>query len=198
MGREGITVLEFDEAKHEYRWCGEVVPSVTQILKPLSDFSRIPPDVLERKRQIGTATHKAIELHLTGGVELESIDPAVLPYFNAFLRFEEENQFRMEQCETRVHHHLYRYAGTLDLIGPVKSGPLALIDLKTAAEFSPAWGPQTAAYYQATAPFAATMDRAALQLRDDGTYRYHRLTRAGDFATFLACLNIYNFQREFK
>ena len=63
-------VLTFDPEKHEYRINGVLVPSVSQILAPLYDFSKIPRDVLERKRQIGTAIHKAIELDLLGDLDV--------------------------------------------------------------------------------------------------------------------------------
>jgi len=52
----------FDAATHTYTAGGVRVPSVTQVLKllPLGpDFSRVDPDVLERKRQLGNLVHDA-------------------------------------------------------------------------------------------------------------------------------------------
>ena len=43
---------------------------VSQILKPLSNFDGIEKDVLERKADIGTAVHKAIEMEPSRAVSL--------------------------------------------------------------------------------------------------------------------------------
>ncbi len=38
-----------------------IYPSVTEVLQPWSDFSRIPPAVLEAAASRGTAAHQACE-----------------------------------------------------------------------------------------------------------------------------------------
>ena len=109
--------LEFNEERHEYRLDGKIVPSVTQILRPLMDFSGIPPDVLEHKRQIGTAVHKAIELDLLGELDETSVAPALAPYFGAWRDFKSE--FGVKDgttTEYRVCSKIHGYAGTVDLI----------------------------------------------------------------------------------
>ena len=50
-------MLTFDAEKHEYRWNGQLVPGVTSILEPLTDFSFVPPDVLRAAQDFGTAVH---------------------------------------------------------------------------------------------------------------------------------------------
>ena len=42
-------IYTFDEATHTHRIGGVVVPGITTVLKPLQDFSTIPPHILEAK-----------------------------------------------------------------------------------------------------------------------------------------------------
>ena len=54
--------MVFDEVAHAYFLDGKQLPSVTQLLKFVVSFDFVPPDVLEAKRQLGVAVHKACEL----------------------------------------------------------------------------------------------------------------------------------------
>ena len=77
--------LTFDEAKHIYRLKGIIVPSVTQVMQPLSDetYRGVEAKVLRRAAGKGTAVHNAIENYLTFGIE--DVDPDHAGYFMAFL-----------------------------------------------------------------------------------------------------------------
>lgn len=46
--------IEFDEQTHIYKLNGEIIPSVTQVLSRLSDFSYADPAILARKADIGS------------------------------------------------------------------------------------------------------------------------------------------------
>src|SRR3982751_6404807 len=127
-------MLTFEDSTHTYRWHGQRIPSVTQALYTLFDFSAVPPDVLERKRKIGVAVHKAIHEEMLGRLDLASIDAASLPYFDAWRRFRDECNFDPVLIEYRVTSaelgEQFRYAGTLDEWGMLQSYH-ALIDWKT-------------------------------------------------------------------
>lgn len=186
-------MLTFDEASHEYRWNGTRVPSVTQVLAQLTDLSKIPADVLERKRQIGTAVHLAIELHLLNELDPDSLDEACIPYFDAFLKFMSESGFVVEHSERQLYSEKYRFAGTADLAGTFpKTGP-ALIDTKCTATLYPTVGPQVAAY----AELAGTprIKRYALQLCPDSTYRLDPLEDKGDWSIFHAALTLHHWRQ---
>ena len=43
---------------------GKIIPSVSQVIEPLSDFSKIPKAILARKTELGTQFHDAIHAHL--------------------------------------------------------------------------------------------------------------------------------------
>ena len=48
-----MSALTFDEAAHEYRLDGRRLPSVTQLLAPLVDYSKVPRETLERAQALG-------------------------------------------------------------------------------------------------------------------------------------------------
>lgn len=64
--------FKYDDATHTYKLDGITMPSVTQIMSPLHDFSFVSPEVLDQKRIIGTLVHKTIHLYLSGNLPLES------------------------------------------------------------------------------------------------------------------------------
>jgi len=80
-------MLTFDEPSHVYRWRGEVVPSVTQILSPLVNYAMVPPEALERARLLGQAVHRMTELHDLDDLDEDSLTPEMLPYLAGWKKF---------------------------------------------------------------------------------------------------------------
>ena len=186
--------LEFDEAKHEYRLEGALLPGVTQILKPLQDFTAVPEDILERSANFGTAVHLATALWDQNDLDLDSVDVAIVPYLEAWKRFRDETKITFEAIETQVVSEKYRYAGTLDRIGFI-NGRAIVIDIKTGV-VSPVIGVQLAGYlvaWNGTHVLKVTR-RASVSLRKDGTYRLDWWEDKADWACFLALLQITNWQ----
>lgn len=189
-------ILEFNEELHQYKLDGRIIPSVTTILSPLVDFSKIPVATLERKRMLGTALHKCIELHYLDDLDTSTIHEDVAPYFNAFLKFLSESGFKVEKSEMRVFSKTYGYAGTLDLIGTLNKERV-LIDTKSVAMLGQSVGPQLAGYkqaYEELNPKLKIAKRFALQLKPDGTYRLPEYNDRRDFEVFKSCLSIYNWK----
>lgn len=189
-------MLTFDEASHTYRYEGKVVPSVTQILGRYVDLSKIPPDVLQRKRDIGVAVHKAIELDVAGDLDDESISPVWAPYFAGWRKFRAESGLEITASEQKLYSTKYAFAGTLDLAGNLPKIGTAIIDTKTTTGLYPTVGPQVAAYAElAGAPKAK---RFALLLTPDGKYQLEPLTDRGDWNVFLAALTIHQWSKTWK
>lgn len=183
-------MLTFDHDKHEYRWNGKRIPSVTQILDPFVDLSRIPADVLERKRLIGTAVHAAIELDCAGDLDDDSIAPAWSGYFAGWRKFRAESGFTIEHSERQEYSPL-GYAGTLDLMGELPKHR-ALIDAKCTTSLYPTVGPQTAAYAQMVKE--PRIKRYALLLTPDGRYNLEPLSNPNDLAVFNAALTLHQWR----
>lgn len=191
-----MSVLTFIEDGHKYLLDGQEIPSVTQVLDSLTDFSMIAPDVLERKKQLGLAVHAAIDLEVNDDLDESSVDPQCMPYVEAFRTFKADKNFVVVINETPVCSVKYRFAGRLDLYG-VMNGKTAQIDIKTVAAMSPATALQTAAYSAALEETSGhkTQTRYGLQLKADGTYRLTPYTNRNDWNVFLAFLSCHNWKK---
>lgn len=192
------TRIQFIEEGHIYLLDGSPVPSVSEVIKPLVDMSRVPREVLEFKRALGKAVHKAIELYERQDLDLNTLDSEALPFFEAWLKFKEETGFRVILSEQIVWSAKLRYAGTLDLLGTRKGDdPDELLDVKCVYAMGPATGPQTAGYALALQESHGikVKKRGALQLLQDGTFRFHPYTNPYDETAFRACLSINAFLR---
>lgn len=194
--------LEFDEATHIYRLNGRIVPSVTQLMDSagLISFEGIPPAVLERKKLIGSAVHKACELDDLGVLDEATVGEVIAPYLAAYRRFKRETAFVPMLIEARVAEPILGYAGTLDRTGIIRGEP-GQIDLKTTAALSPAVGVQTAAYERALYADPSydgprNLARHALQLRDDGTYRLETYKDPRDFSVFAALATVHHWKEK--
>lgn len=186
--------LTFDAERHEYRFLGGVVPSVTQVLQPLVDFSRVPRELLEAKRDLGQRVHEACHFFDEDDLDEETIEADVEPYLEAWKRFRVETRVDILAAEQRVFEPLLMYAGTLDrVIG--YQGARWVLDLKTSISTPLAVGPQTAAYLRALGD-TTVLRRAAIRLRPDGTYRFDPLTGSDDWSVFMSCLTLQRFKEK--
>lgn len=174
----------FDEAMHTYLVDGQEVPSVTEILKPLSNrsYSSVNASVLEYARNRGSAVHEALEIYDLGG-DLEVV-PETAPYIQAYLEWEQIYKPRWIGVEQIVYTDSFGavdapYIGTLDRIGYLNDGKLSVVDIKTSNPTKEALVSvccQTAAYAEAYLdmydPDEFYIWRYALFLKSDGTFRF--------------------------
>lgn len=188
--------LTFDAETHTYRLLGAVVPSVTQLLQPLVDFSGVPREVLQAKRELGRQVHFACELDDDADLEEDSVPEEIEPYLKAYRQFKADTGALVLLNEMQVAEPMLQYAGTLDRVLLV-NGVRYLVDLKTSIATPIAVGPQTAAYLRALGDTSVT-HRAALRLRADGTYRFDTLTGADDWSVFLSCLTLFRFKESHR
>ena len=201
--------LTFNAADHTYRdererqW-----PSVTKILgavPPWYDAYRgVRPDVLEYKRQLGSAVHHATALDDLGTLDESSVQDVIGIRLEGWRRYRRESGFEaLDGCiELIVAHPTMDYAGTLDRLGRLRNGDYLLPDVKTADPSSGLKaGPQTAAYleaYRTMAPnnLPARVARGSVHLTDDGQYHFVPHTSRRDFKVFCAALELWNFSPE--
>lgn len=184
-----MTGLTFDEATHTYRFGGNVVPGVTSVLAPLTNFDRVPPHVLAAAADFGKAVHRACELDDLGELDESTLDPALAPYLQAWRQFSADHEVQWLQIEQPTYNATMRYAGTPDRVGNV-NGKATVVDIKSTAQLYPSVGPQLAAYAQALQlPYA---DRLAVQLKSDGTYVAKPYTDPTDWPVFASLLTLRN------
>jgi hypothetical protein len=113
-------MFAFEEGNHIYRFNGEIVPSVTGIIKELSDFSGIPPWVLSNKAALGIEFHRIIKLHFLDDLLYDTIDPRLVKAFNTFLQWSKPRleEFRKAISERKLFNEKMWLAGTCDLATP--------------------------------------------------------------------------------
>ncbi len=188
--------IEFHDEGHKYIVDGQRWPSVTQILAPLSDFSAVPPQVLERARWFGQCVHKAVELKVKGTLDADSLDEPVRETLAQFDAVMAVKGFKPMSAELRVGHPRLKYAGTLDLIAvDSHTGKPVLVDIKTGQK-APTVGPQTAAYAACVkADGGPDMMRYCFYLTPTSSH-CELLNDASDFAIFQSVLNLYRFKEK--
>lgn len=183
----------YDDDTHTYTDDnGYIVPSVTEIMGFLCDYSGIDPGVLERKSVLGKAVHKACEYLDRGTLDWDSLDEKIAPYVQAWVKFKLETHAEIIESEMRVDHNLYRYAGRLDRVAII-SGARVVIDIKCTSTIGPHVGVQLAGYDLALN--RGTNKRAAVQLKPNGAYKYVTFEDAErDNQTFIAALTLHNWR----
>lgn len=191
-----MTGIQFDPILHRYAFNGKAVPSVTQILKATGispRFGGVPPELLERKRLLGIALHRALHFLQEGDLDPASIDPELQPYLAAHQLFLKDRAFKTEKIELLLCPSLrgLPYGMRADVTGVMENMPW-LIDWKT-TEGSPveSWPIQTAAYEVGlprplTPPYYYR--RATLQLLSNGEYKFKEWADPGDVEEFKAAL----------
>ena len=112
-------VFTFDERFHVYRLNGEIIPSVTKIIRTIAgkDLSHIPPDILQKAAARGTAIHKEIETGEIQSAEAKWIEQNII---RASCKFEQQFYHTIDD---------FTYAGTADIVAND-----TLFDIKTQKE----------------------------------------------------------------
>ncbi len=166
------------------------------------DFSIVHPDALAAAQARGTAVHAIIEAIVYRYFDDDDhlVTPLVAPYLDAFRKFLAESGFEPVAAEFRVEDARWKFCGHPDMWGWLLLKHRALIDVKTseALDLVPT-ARQLAGYrlaMEAMRPSEKIDVTAALQLRADGTYRFHELDTRGDAEQeFLAALTVYHARR---
>lgn len=213
--RETIRSMKMDVDHRYYIDWGEgevLLPSVTTIMGPLNDFSRIPPRILESAAEHGKYVHSLTEIldkERPGG---EFLDPgSVLPFYNRYVDTWREFKKRLDLqpviVEAIVANKKLGYAGTLDRVFFCgKERCFYLADLTTSA--SPGNKPvQMTGYleafedtYEAISKEAESLPTHLMTIQASNEGRFSEsIIKASDITapwmTFLSCLNIWNHRK---
>lgn len=108
--------IVFDPEKHRYFWDECEWPSVSKLLRPITDeeLAAIPREVLEAARQRGTSIHTAIDEYLATGFDLSVGETAAM--MKQFKRFMAEHRVVVIAHEVKLRHVGYGYAGRADML----------------------------------------------------------------------------------
>ena len=193
--------LTFEEERHLYHLNGDLIPSVSTVMKPLSQaqYKDIDESVLNMAAERGTAVHNAIENYVLYG--LEDIAESYRGYFEAFKKWWEDMHPKPIATESKVYHKILRYAGTADMPAFI-GGEKILIDFKTSAAVNKMLtGVQLEAYAKAYESHGYAFDgKAILHLQRNGQYKwlYYDRNDRENWETFGALLTVYNHIQKYR
>ena len=177
-----------------------IYPSVTQCLDPHTDFSMIPPTVLEIATARGSMVHDLCARHAQG----EWIPPDLIRedckgYFDSFLQWF-ELVGTVHFVEGELIDEVYGFCGHPDMIVTmIGQGNPRVVDLKTPVSKAKSWRLQISAYNRLA-------EVANYHVQQSGTLRlspkgrapvYDEYTdSAEDFNVFLSCLMSWKYFNE--
>jgi len=179
-------VVTFDESRWLYVVDGRGLPGITSRLKACG----LIDDVFfsEESARRGTAVHLLTQYVDEGDLELSSIDARLVPYANAWERFKADTCFtQTHEPELPVASVSLGYGTRIDRVGTV-TGTLPdrrlVVNLKSGA--AQPWhalqlAGEAIAYSETYGVRLGLLERATVQLRPDGTYRFNRYEDRRDF-----------------
>lgn len=188
-------ILTFDQPSHTYRYGGRVVPSVTQILKAVFPdvYAGIPSHIIERKAQLGTAVHRAVELELLGQLDYSELHAEVEPYFVSWLTWWNDRDHGAYRPEHKFYSPL-GYAGQIDFNGTL-DGATWTIDWKITSFEVPTHPIQGAGYALAE----PTQRVGCVYMQPDGSAaKMVEHNYAETLPDWMAVLRVYQLQERLK
>ncbi len=187
--------MEFDAETHTYFVDGEVVPSVTQVLKNAG----LVDDrwFTEFGRWRGSAVHKATHYFDEGDMDRRTLDPIVKPFVADWKTFRDSTGFTPTLIEKPLYDSIYNFCGTPDRRGFFLGGRAEdsneVIDIKTYPGGKAPWWTrlQLAAYGRLLDP-CKIFRRYAVVLTGEGpnVEEYSVDSYLNDVNDFLCCIRV--------
>lgn len=192
---EEMDAFSYEEDTHTYRnGQGIVRPSVTQILKDAGvfDYSHIDPQILERKRRIGSNIHRwTAKYDREGLLDQSKLAEDEIGYFQGWLRFRKESKFLLDDIAQPTLSNIMgiELGGRPDRTGYLGSMQYVL-DIKTCTARHPGWALQLALYEMLLTriPRCGRMGRMAVQLFPDGKYEIFCMETPSDAGAAISAL----------
>lgn len=179
------------------------IPSVTTILRAVGlapTFNGVPAHVLERKRQLGQALHRAIQYDIEGTLDETSLHPDIAGGFAAY-RAVRASGFLIDRAEVELIDPIWRVCGHPDGLGTAPRGAPIIVDWKMTESLDlDAVAYQLAAYRWLTRQVLKE-DRLpyAIELHADSTFRIHsldkRIKELGAEQIFQAAILVFHAQQ---
>lgn len=202
LAKPSLSLPNFDPKTHQYSIDGKTIPSVTQILSPLNDFSMVDPGVMERAKAFGNSVHDMIRMDCSGELDVGSLDPILQKILESFHSILTLNRWKILLFEQMVFHPVHHYAGTFDLLVVDRFKKIHLIELKT-RDARPEYDElQTVAYQRAIEatydPKIKIQKRFVMSLYHTGEVKITELNRKEvAWNTFLSLLNVYRWKKNY-
>ena len=174
--------------------------SVTTVLNPFVDFSKIDPEVLRAASVRGQVVHDACASYaldmFVSFKRLRDFDPTALLFFQSFQRWFDQYVGEVIFVEKELTCPIYQFIGHLDLFATMTDGRKVIVDYKTPAVESRSWRAQLSGYrHLVDVNYGGKFPVMALMLNREGraakaiTYQHSD----EDFAAFLSALNAHRY-----
>lgn len=109
--------FSYNENTRQHTLNGKHIPSVSQVIAPLTDFSGIPEDVLARKCELGIEFHNAISFYLVDNLDFNSLDSDLIKPMTTFIDWWEHYDCPPNiTFERPLCHKSLKYCGKPDLV----------------------------------------------------------------------------------
>ena len=121
---------------------------VSEIIAQWGGYEGVPKDILERKAQIGSYVHAAIEMHINIDCAFP-MDPEADAYYQSYLKWRESTHLVSIESERRYYSDAMKITGQVDALAILQgSTDRVLIDWKTSYhEMKCNWQLQGAFYW---------------------------------------------------
>jgi len=197
--------FNFDPDRHLFTMKDEVIPSVTQVLARVGvcDFSYVDEETREMSMKRGQNIHWMLELEDEGALNYRTVPKKFRGYRKAWQAFKRATNCYILETEWKFVVPAYKYAGIIDRVVTFPSPSLrahqsgAVLDIKTGEVCD--WTKYQLVGYAVARAMAAGMSpaqaqfmqRFAVRLRSDGTYKVREFPRKeflSDWAVFVEFL----------
>lgn len=170
------------------------LPSVSEIIAPLVDYTAVSGDVMLRAQEFGTNVHKAIELWLNGTLDIDKLDDGLKKPLEGFRKWLWSTYPSFQcQSEVRRYHELLGYSGTIDLI----IGDDVIIDIKT-RKYNRIVDPVRLAAYRLIAPQDDHCKVYVLEIDVEGNCKLINAYDKYAMSVFRKLLDRYKQEQEFN
>ena len=183
-------MFTFDEKTHTY-YLDVKIPSVSEIIAPLYDFSSVSPAKLENAAHYGKAVHKTIELFLTGTLDEDKLDDKLKQPLEEFKKCINKITNKLILVETQAYSDKFKFAGTIDLLSDD-----IVIDVKT-RKYSPKTDDLQLAAYSILSGFNKP-DLYILELLPDKPYNLVKVVNRQAKSMFLYMLDYWHKTNKFN
>lgn len=193
--------LSFDESRHLYTLGDLILPSVTEICAQLTAGKYADNAVVAYAAARGTRVHELCALYDMDALP-EEVEEECVGYVRAWAAFCRDYKPVWERIEW-AGYSTDGFAGTVDRLGLI-DGKRCVVDIKTAASLDRpakiALCCQTAAYSVMAAEegLHCTGDSLGVQIKKDGTYTIHSVSKIEDRYGFEALPLFYDLLRIHK
>ena len=183
----------YDDENHTYHLKKKRLGGNSEVLAA-SGIRQSNNFVSDHDLYVGTASHKAVELHIKGTLDKPNLDTLLIPRVEAYIKFEKATGFVPVATEEIVYSEVLGIATRIDILGYFPNKTHGIIEMKSGG-LDPTVGIQTAIQQLCLSMGTDKTRRFGLSIAKNGKPNLIEFTDPGDFKVAMAGITIYNWLR---